>query len=237
MANLQTPHAAWFINRFRKAKALCVRETTAPIIHAKDLCVTNSCATGVLHLDVARSEHFHESYAQVDPNVAHWGDGVSHLDESDLEMSHNEDVAQAEKPLWLQRELESLINGGSDDEPEPVQEKTSPRAVRFAPYEITIIKERAKAAGCSFNAYVRYSSLGDQYQPPLSQDVRQALLALNHELTKQGNNINQIAKHLNAGIRTPTQANQALEAMRPIYLQTLNAVRTALCNGMEEPAP
>ena len=33
----------------------------------------------------------HESYTQVDPNVAHFGDGVSHLNESELEMSHNLD--------------------------------------------------------------------------------------------------------------------------------------------------
>ena len=166
---------------------MCVREATAPIVQAKGLGATNSCATGVLHHDVAHSEHFHESYTQVDPNVAHFGDGVSHLNESELEMSHNLDdddqlshILDHDFDLSQINDDDALLQMLNEHDvaiPELETPKTYPRGIRFSLEEIDIIKERAKAAGCSFNAYVRYSSLGDQYKPPLSQDVRASVVS------------------------------------------------------------
>ena len=242
MANLQTPHAAWFISRFRKAKALCVRKAATPVSNAKYL-----CATGVRHENVAHSEQFFESYAQVDPNVAHWGDPSREESHKPAEMSHNLDddleeshILDHDFDLSQINDDEALLQMLKDHDvaiPELETPKTYPRGVRFSLDEIDTIKERARAAGCSFNAYVRATALGEQYKPPMGKGLRLALLDLNRELTAHGNNINQIARHLNAHIRTPTQANQALEVMRPAYVQTLEAVRNALSYGMEEPAP
>ena len=246
MTNLQTPHAGWLKGRFRKAKALCVRKAATPDGNAKYL-----GATGVLHHDVARSEQFFESYAQVDPDVTPRGDGVSHLDEIDMELSHlsgdTSDLSHLLSNDFDPPELdnsEALLQMLREHEPELPEQAgaASPesnryrRSISLSSYEYEIIRQKVQEAGCKFNTYVRAALLGSDYQQPMDKDIRQALLGLNHELTKQGNNINQIARHLNAGIRTPTQANQALEAMRPEYLQTLKAIRTALSFGMEEPA-
>ncbi len=74
------------------------------------------------------------------------------------------------------------------------------RAV-VTPAEYDAIQERARNAGLSVGAYLRACALGDKgprakRAPPIQGDLlAQAIAALN----RVGNNVNQIAHHLNAG--------------------------------------
>jgi hypothetical protein len=80
----------------------------------------------------------------------------------------------------------------------------------LTPAEYDAIKERASNAGLSAGAYLRACALGDKgprskRTPPIHGPLlAQAITALN----RAGNNINQIAHHLNAGGH-PTSAEIA----------------------------
>jgi hypothetical protein len=107
---------------------------------------------------------------------------------------------------------------------------------RFSKEEKEGVEAKAEAAALSVNEYIRAKALGETYTPPNSVELVRALLALSRELTAQGNNINQIAKHMNGGKASPAEAEGLLGAIARSMLMTHKAVRVALSQG-RTPAP
>ena len=109
--------------------------------------------------------------------------------------------------------------------------RASPMSIRFSEAEREIVGTKARAVGCSVNAYVRAATLGSRYKPPYDPALRQAILLLNRELTAHGNNLNQIAKRLNSDPTTPTHETARLNGLATALLRTLAAVRNTLSLG------
>jgi len=108
-------------------------------------------------------------------------------------------------------------------------------SVEFTEQERATIREKAKMAHLSVNAYIKTSTLGSDYKPPLDDAARKLLLSLNRELTAQGRNLNQIAKHLNSGTATPDQGVAMLDCIRVPLARALYAVKNALVQGAPQP--
>lgn len=68
------------------------------------------------------------------------------------------------------------------------------------------------------------------YRPPCDTELKRILLSLARELTAQGNNLNQVARRLNAGI-APAMHGATLEALTSSLKETLQQVREALARG------
>jgi hypothetical protein len=114
----------------------------------------------------------------------------------------------------------------------------SPLRVRYPTYEDRDkVFETAKQAGYkSVSAYLRDVSL-EPYKvlaPPTDPELTKALLALNKELTSQGNNLNQLAKQMNGGKASPAEADGALGVLARSMLGTHRAIRQALSYGKEQ---
>lgn len=109
--------------------------------------------------------------------------------------------------------------------------KSEVRSIRFQAGELVIVEAKAVMAGVSINSYIRAAALGSDYEQPMHPELRKALLATNRELTAHGNNLNQIAKHLNMGQITPDRAVSMLDAIRHPLVRTLMAVKKALAQG------
>ena len=108
--------------------------------------------------------------------------------------------------------------------------------VRFRAGELSIVRLKARQAGVSTNAYIRAAAFGSEGRHPRNADLLNVLRALNLELTRQGNNLNQIAKHLNNGAASPTEAEGMLGAIARSHIQTHKKIRAALADG-QEPTP
>jgi hypothetical protein len=111
--------------------------------------------------------------------------------------------------------------------------RPSPLTLRVSENQKAIIRTKAKTAGTSVNHFVLASTLGSDYRPPKDPELVRALMALNRELTAQGNNINQIAHQRNASLITDAQADSMLDILGRSLLRTHTAVRDALSHGME----
>jgi uncharacterized protein (DUF1778 family) len=122
-----------------------------------------------------------------------------------------------------------LKPGGSTHKKRP-----SPLPIRLTAEHKALIQAKAKAAGLSVNEYVRAAVLKSDYKPPQDRELNRHLLELNRELTRQGTNLNQIARQLNAGILTPEQAERQLAVLAPIMIETHTAIRDALSQGRVE---
>jgi len=111
-----------------------------------------------------------------------------------------------------------------------------PLRVRYPTYEERekVIKAAKEAGFKSVSSYLRFLSLGSHYKPPRDTELTQALLMLNRELTRQGHNLNQIAKHSNSS-STPAETDGMLGIVARSMLQTHKAVRKALACGEPEP--
>jgi hypothetical protein len=107
---------------------------------------------------------------------------------------------------------------------------------RFSEEEKEKVRAKAKAASLSVNEYIRTTALRSDYRPPRNKGLTKALLALNLELTRQGNNLNQIAKRVNQGTTAPAEADGMLGIITRSMLQTHKAVRSALA-AEPEPEP
>lgn len=104
---------------------------------------------------------------------------------------------------------------------------------RFTGEERDIVQQRADLHNLRINDYVRAAVLGLHYRAPLSKEVRKELAALNRELGRQGTNLNQIARHLNTGIKTPAQANNAVAVLQDDLREVYQALFAVLMNGKE----
>jgi Mobilization protein NikA len=110
------------------------------------------------------------------------------------------------------------------------RKRPNPLSVRFSAVELEIVKAKARAAGSSINGYIRAAALGSSYRPPCDTELKRILLVLARELTAQGNNLNQVARRLNAGI-APAMHGATLEALTSSLKETLRHVREALARG------
>lgn len=107
---------------------------------------------------------------------------------------------------------------------------------RFSEEEKASVETKAAAASLSVNEYIRATVLGPDYKPPVDPEWTKALLASNRELTRQGNNLNQIAHRRNANLIDEAQTDSLLGILARAYFQTHRAVRAALSQG-KEPQP
>jgi hypothetical protein len=115
------------------------------------------------------------------------------------------------------------------------EQKSETCSVRFQAGELAIIKIKAQRAGVSTNTYIRAASLDSDYKQPLTPELKKTLLVVVRELTAQGNNLNQIAKHLNGGMATPNQAMSMLDSIRVPLVRALLAARNAIVQGAPQP--
>ena len=86
-------------------------------------------------------------------------------------------------------------------------------SVFFSPSELRILRWYAEAAQMSFPAYLRERSLSGwmQYQEP-----RRLAAEEFRELSRIGNNINQIARALNQGLEAPGLGREDLQRLREL---------------------
>jgi hypothetical protein len=108
--------------------------------------------------------------------------------------------------------------------------RPNPLSVRFSAVELEIVKAKARMVGSSTNGYVRAAALGSSYCPPRDPELKRILLGLARELTAQGNNLNQVARRLNAGT-APAMHGAMLEALTASLQDILQRVREALARS------
>jgi hypothetical protein len=99
---------------------------------------------------------------------------------------------------------------------------------RLSEKERETILRQAKEACLTVSEYIRLTLLKS---PSLDPERHQLLLKANFELTKQGTNLNQIAKHLNAGTGKPSQGASLLAVISRSLMKAHMAVRQALAEG------
>lgn len=112
-----------------------------------------------------------------------------------------------------------------------------PLRVRYPTYEEreNVVRTAKEAGFKSVSHYLRELSRGTNYKPPRDNELTQALLRLNRELTAQGNNLNQIARQMNASIIAPDAGENILDILGRSMLRTHKAVRNVLACGEPEP--
>ncbi len=102
---------------------------------------------------------------------------------------------------------------------------------RFSEDERETVIGKAKMSSLSVNEFIRASILGAGYVSRIDPTKRQLLLEASRELGHQGNNLNQIAKHLNGGILDPMNGNDMLSVLARSLLAAHQTVRKALTEG------
>jgi hypothetical protein len=98
---------------------------------------------------------------------------------------------------------------------------------RFSDDEKAFVQRKAKTARLSLSEYIRVSVLGDVYVSTVDPERQKLLHNLSRELGYQGNNLNQIAKHLNAGGESQ-QGEGMLAELFDSLVDAHNAVRRAM---------
>jgi hypothetical protein len=98
---------------------------------------------------------------------------------------------------------------------------------RFSDDEKTSVQRKAKTARLSLSEYIRASLLGAGYVSTVDPERQKLLHDLSRELGYQGNNLNQIAKHLNAGGESQ-QGEGMLAELFDSLVDAHNAVRRAM---------
>ena len=83
----------------------------------------------------------------------------------------------------------------------------------MTPEQYRLLSENAKACGLSKRAYLIRLI---QEHPPKARNDNE-MKALRREIHAIGNNINQIARSVNAGIATPKDAREAVELLGQVY--------------------
>ncbi len=130
-------------------------------------------------------------------------------------------------------QVETLVSPPQSGGLKPgMKRRRNPLTVRLCNADREAIRARAMEAGFpTLNAYARAALLGSDYKPPKAPEMIQSLLKLNLELTRQGVNLNQIAKHLNSGLISGGQGETMVSALARSTLQTHRAIRQALAHG------
>lgn len=92
----------------------------------------------------------------------------------------------------------------------------------FSHHEYETLCKKAKQCGLSKSAYLRRLIL----DKPVKARPPEAIHELYVEINRIGNNINQIARSVNAGIATPEDARQALFLLGKVYDKLDEAVKS-----------
>ena len=92
-------------------------------------------------------------------------------------------------------------------------QKTYEMCLRLSKEEKERLESSARACGLTRTAYLRRLLLGAEVKFRPSQEVK----ALRTEIHQIGNNINQIARSVNAGIATAEDARQGLCLLKRVY--------------------
>ena len=85
--------------------------------------------------------------------------------------------------------------------------------LRLSHEEKTLLENSARCCGLSKTAYLRRLILGAEVRALPSQEIK----ALRTEIHHIGNNINQIARSVNAGIAKPDDAKHGLYMLDRVY--------------------
>jgi len=110
--------------------------------------------------------------------------------------------------------------------------RTSRIVIRFTKEEKDHIGSQAEKVRMPLANYIRLTLFR---LPSLDPERNKLLHKLNFELTKQGTNLNQIAKHLNGGTASIDQGNSMLAIIARSLLSAHNSVKQALAAGKAEP--
>lgn len=113
----------------------------------------------------------------------------------------------------------------------PGESRVSHIGIRFSRQEREFIVQQAKNTSLTLSEYIRASALGPGYAATIDPMKRQLLKDAIRELNRQGNNLNQIARNLNAGNLTPNQAERELSRLELSLIAAQRAVRAALTEG------
>jgi hypothetical protein len=113
----------------------------------------------------------------------------------------------------------------------PSKSRPSHIGIRLTPQEREIVVQQAEKIGLTISEYARLTILKS---PSLDPERHRLLLKLNLELTRQGTNLNQIAKQLNGKVVSPEQAESLLAMIARTMMQAHKAVHDALTNGRAE---
>ena len=106
--------------------------------------------------------------------------------------------------------------------------RTSRIVIRFSPEERVRVGSQAEKAQMPIAQYVRLIVLR---LPGLDPERNKLLHKANFELTRQGTNLNQIAKHLNGGTANMDQGNSMLAILTRSLLFAHRLVQGALAEG------
>lgn len=85
--------------------------------------------------------------------------------------------------------------------------------LRLNEKETNMLSANAKRCGLTKTAYLRRLISSTPIRENQSKEIRELYL----EINRIGNNINQIARSVNAGIATPEDARQALFLLEKVY--------------------
>lgn len=146
-----------------------------------------------------------------------------------VEQNSQKDKSYAQVAPPVQRQAVSQRACGL----KPVESRVSHIGIRFAPQERNFIVQQAKKTCLTLSEYIRASALGPGYAATIDPMKRQLLQDVLRELNRQGNNLNQIARHLNAGDMEPDQGERKLSRLEQSLIAAQRAVRAALAEGKD----
>ena len=265
MSAIPSPHAKWAVAKFRKAKIVCKHRQQQPVAQKSVPAKHNAAPTVHKKISLPLdSDKNSANYSVRDEASLPYGKYAAlHAIHKQLRAEKLKEPKPASKDVKLQAKVAlqkatltaAQTSGDKNSSKSYAQVETSlvarplPKScasakpkrkrailsVEFTEKERSDICEKAKKANLSVNAYIKVSTLNSDYKPPIDPELHEALFALNRELTAQGRNLNQIAKHLNSGKATPSQGVTLLQAIRRPLVQALLAVKNALVHGMPSP--
>lgn len=133
-------------------------------------------------------------------------------------------------------QVESFVsheNGSQDSGELKLDEtRTSRIVIRFTKEEKEYVGIQAEKARMPVSHYVRLTLLK---RPSLDPERNELLHKANFELTKQGTNLNQIAKHLNAGAVSIERGDSMLAMIARSLLSAHRVIQQALAEGKRAP--
>jgi len=94
-----------------------------------------------------------------------------------------------------------------------MQQKKYEICLRLSPAEKGRLEANARRCGLSKTAYLRRLIMGGEVKARPSREIKQ----LRTEIHQIGNNINQIARSVNAGIAKPEDAQRGLYLLDQVY--------------------
>jgi len=138
-----------------------------------------------------------------------------------------ESKSAAQVALCVGQQVVGRASGGL----KPNDSKSFRISVRFSETEREILVRHAEKSCLTVSEYIRASVLGAGYLSAIDPVKRELLKNVSRELGRQGNNLNQIAKHLNASTASPEQGESMLAMLARSLLSAHAVVRQNLAEG------